>query len=197
MKLLKFKKVILPVIGIVFVVAGLLGLLSHWEKTITPIINPEPTQATGNIQDKMPTLVEEYQSGTPENITIPAVGVNLDVRLGYYNANSQTWTLSETSAHYATITKPANNKEGNTFIYGHNLPKVFEPLSGLRAGDIALIGTDNGKTFKYRLSRVTTASPNDTAVLNYSGAPVLTVQTCSGAWYEKRSLYWFDYVEVV
>lgn len=184
----------MPILGMALVAAGILGLFLHIQKT-TPIVfdyvNDTPVNAAQTSLGEV-----EYVSGKPVNISIPSIGMNLEVKPGYYNAASQSWTLSETAAHYATITKPANNKEGNTFIYGHNLPKVFEPLSGLKAGDIAYIGTDNGKTFKYRLNRVTVASPNDTAVLRYSGSPVLTIQTCSGAWYEKRSLFWFEYVEV-
>jgi LPXTG-site transpeptidase (sortase) family protein len=135
-------------------------------------------------------------SGQPVHLSIPSQGISLDVINGYYNPKTQTWSLSTDKAQYATITALPNNKSGNTFIYGHNRWEVFYHLPRVQLGDEAIITTTNNHTFTYKLSSVKTTNPNDVSLFSYQGPPVLTLQTCTGLWYQNRALFTFQLVGV-
>jgi LPXTG-site transpeptidase (sortase) family protein len=135
-------------------------------------------------------------SGQPARIQIPALAVDLPIIDGYYNANSKTWTLTKDKVQYATITPQPNNKEGNTFLYGHNRPEVFKVLSKIKSGDEVIITTTNGHTFTYTFRTAYETNPNDVSLFEYKGAPILTIQTCSGVWYQNRQLFTFDLTKV-
>jgi hypothetical protein len=34
--------------------------------------------------------------------------------------------------------------------------------------------------------------PTDATLFEYKGKPILTIQTCSGVWYQNRQLFTFD-----
>lgn len=139
-----------------------------------------------------PTLI----SGQPARIQIPALAVDLPVIDGYYNANSKTWTLTKDKVQYATITPQPNNKEGNTFLYGHNRPEVFKVLNKIKSGDEVIVTTTNGHIFTYTFRTAYETNPNDVSLFEYKGAPILTIQTCSGVWYQNRQLFTFDLTKV-
>ncbi len=132
--------------------------------------------------------------GKPSRLLIPRLGLDLQVADGTYNAKSKTWTLSKDKAHYALITALANNQAGNTFIYGHNRREVFANLSRLQPGDMVVVHTDNGHTFTYSFRSAYDTNPNDDSLFAYHGKPILTMQTCSGIWYQNRRLFTFDLV---
>ncbi len=135
-------------------------------------------------------------SGEPVRIQIPALHIDLPVIDGYYNKNSKTWTLTKDKVQYATITPQPNNREGNTFLYGHNRPGVFNVLNKVKPGDEVSIMTSNGHTFTYTFRTAYETSPNDVSLFEYKGAPILTIQTCSGVWYQNRQLFTFDLTKV-
>ncbi|HSX44978.1 MAG TPA: sortase [Candidatus Saccharimonadales bacterium] len=134
--------------------------------------------------------------GIPTRIVVPAEAIDLQVDKGYYNETTRTWSLSGTHAQYAVMTAQANNVGGNTFIYGHNNHKVFGKLLKIKAGDVVIIYTDNGHKFYYSYRTESDVKPDDTSLFNYQGPPILTVQTCSGAWYQNRRLFVFDLIRV-
>lgn len=179
-------------VGLFFIMVGLLlaspHLIQQLERT-----NSQPVYAAGITQagnDRKATI-----SGTPSHISIPSVDISVDVEPGHYNRSSQTWTLSLTKAEYATVTPPANNGGGNTFIYGHNRWAVFYKLLRAQTGDEAIITTTNHHTFVYKMVGRHDTSPNDTSLFHYQGPPILTLQTCSGLWYQHRSLFVFNLVK--
>lgn len=131
-------------------------------------------------------------SGLPEHIALPAVRISVDVAPGYYDKLNGSWSLSSTKAQYAVMTLPPNNKGGNTFIYGHALMNIFGRLLDARAGDLAIVTTYNHHTFTYKLVNQYDIRPNDTSLFNYRGAPILTLQTCSGMWYQNRRILVFS-----
>lgn len=130
-------------------------------------------------------------SGIPTGISIPSVNIQLTVEPGRYDKASDSWTLSGYNAHFAAATRPANNGGGNTFIYGHNNRHVFGPIKSIAPGAEARITTDVGNTFYYYLESVKTVEPSDVSVFTYTGAPIMTIQTCTGLWHEQRQLYTF------
>lgn len=135
-------------------------------------------------------------TGTPTHITIPSVGIDLNVIPGYYYPKSQTWTLSLNDAQYATMTAKPNNKSGDTFIYAHYRLHVFYTLPHVKAGDQAVITTANGHTFTYTFLSSTITSPDNTALFNYKGQPILVLQTCTGVQFQNRQLFVFNLSKV-
>ena len=139
-----------------------------------------------------PALVK----GKPTQLSIESIDLDIDVIDGRYDTVTKEWDLSTDKAHYALMTPEANNQVGNTFIYGHNRNEVFSTLDQTKVGDTALVETENGKIFEYRLRNIKEVAPTDVSLFEYTGDPILTIQTCSGSWYEKRKLFTFEFVEV-
>jgi len=137
------------------------------------------------------TITAEAVQGTPVHVEVSQVGVNIGVEKGYYNASNGKWTLSDTSAFYGTMTAPANSQTGNTFIYGHNANDIFGNLRDVQIGAEAIVTTDNGYKFYYTLQSFKAVSPNDVSLIQNTEVPTLTLQTCSGTWYQFRTLYTF------
>lgn len=135
-------------------------------------------------------------TGTPEQIAVPAVNISLKIIPGYYDPDSQSWTLSLTDAQWGVMTAKPNNKSGNTFIYAHARKNVFLDLPKVKPGDEAIILSDNGHTFNYRFISSVETAPTDTSLFDYKGKPVLVLQTCSGLWYQNRQLFTFELVKV-
>jgi LPXTG-site transpeptidase (sortase) family protein len=131
--------------------------------------------------------------GTPVKLDLPTLGVTLTVAPGNYDPATKTWSISTTKAHFANLTTKPNNIQGNTLIYGHYRSNVFAPLRKLKTSELAIVTTDNGRVFYYQLSTVRTVDPTDSAdVLATDGQPTLTLQTCTGLFYEKRQLFIFN-----
>lgn len=133
-------------------------------------------------------------TGTPKSIRLPQVGINLPVIDGTYDARSNTWSLTDDKAQFATITDKPNDYRGNTFIYGHDTSPVFASTSKLEKGDIAQVVTTNGHVFEYVYTGELTVDPTSTDVLEFNPTtPRLTLMTCSGLWSEHRRLMYFDF----
>lgn len=135
-----------------------------------------------------PTLV----SGKPIELILDDLKLKLIVTDGVYNNLTGQWSLSTNKAHYALLSTVPNNEEGNTLIYGHYRPEVFARLKRVQPGNEAIVLTDNGYRFIYRFRSTQAVNPTDTSIFAYRGAPMLTLQTCSGAWMQNRQLYSFD-----
>lgn len=150
-----------------------------------------------------PAVVEQIPlrqttvTGTPARIVIPSLAIDLAILPGEYDKSTGDWTLSSRNPHYATMTAPANNQAGNTFIYGHNNRHVFSGLWRLQPGALVEVYTDKNDKFVYEYRSTWTVVPEDVSLLSYTGSPILTVQTCSGSWYQHRQLFWFSFKEVV
>jgi LPXTG-site transpeptidase (sortase) family protein len=182
-------------IGIFFMLGGFLLSSQHfiqaWQQKNSQPVFAQPANQVSN------TPAKATVSGFPSHISLPNVGISIDIDPGYYNKTSQTWTLSLTKAEYATITPLPNNGGGNTFIYGHNRWEVFYKLLKVQAGDQAIITTTNNHKFTYQMTSRRDTSPTDSSLFTYQGPPVLTLQTCSGFWYQNRSLFVFKLVQAV
>jgi LPXTG-site transpeptidase (sortase) family protein len=181
-------------IGFFLILAGLLLGSSHFikywqQKNSQPVFAQSLTQ-----QSTLPA--KATVSGFPSHIAVPSVDISVDIDPGYYNKSSQQWTLSLTKAEYATITPLPNDANGNTFIYGHNRWDVFYKLLKVQAGDQAIVTTTNHHTFTYQMTGQRDTKPTDTSLFTYKGPPILTLQTCSGFWYQNRSLFVFKRVKV-
>lgn len=152
--------------------------------TIVAPINEELAKTTE------PTIV----SGDPTHLDILSLQMSLTVTEGVFNEKTGQWTLSLNKAHYANLSAKPNNKAGNTLIYGHYRPEVFARLHLIKIGSEAQVTTNNGYKFIYKLQSVHETSPSDTSLFSYTGSPQLILQTCSGAWFQHRQLFTFQFV---
>jgi len=134
--------------------------------------------------------------GKPVRLHIPSLGIDLPVVDGYYNAKTGKWTLTLDKVQYAVRTRPANNTSGLTFLYGHNRKGVLRDLFKIKLGAEAIIETDNGHQFVYVFDGAVETTPDNMSVFDYQGPPILTVQTCSGLWFQNRQLFTFSLKEV-
>lgn len=193
MKFLNRKKFI--ILGLALALIGLFGCLEVWRQT-----QPQPAPFTTRIVSAAPKPVipatPTYIEGDPAHLEVSSVNVSIDVIPGYYNARTQTWTSSITQAVFATMTAKPNNQTGGTFIYGHNRSSVFQRLLNAKIGDTAVVTTTNGHRFVYKLTSVHDTNPTDVSVLHYEGPPVLTLQTCSGVFYQYRRMFTFNLEQV-
>lgn len=139
-----------------------------------------------------PTTIE----GNPVHIDIPSLGLSLDIINGTYNTRTKQWTLTTDKVQYAVMTPPPNNASGNTFLYGHYRTGVFATLHDMKLGDQVVITTDNSHTFTYQLASIRVTDPTDTSVFSYTGKPILTIQTCTGLFFQNRQLFTFNLVGV-
>lgn len=179
-------------VGLVLMVAGIcLFVLRDSNAFNKSAPTPPPSHATVWVAPKPDTI-----TGTPTVIKLPSLGLSLPVINGYYNAHAQSWTLTNDSVQYATITPPPNNAGGNTFFYGHYRPGVFATLHTIKPGAQAIVSTDSGHTFTYTFisSRITT--PIDDSIFSYQGPPILTIQTCSGLFFQNRQFFTFNLTSV-
>lgn len=192
-----FKKRFVIIFGAVVLIAGLVMSVpyvsefmraKHQLATQKPITVSAPAASTDTT---IPTI-----AGTPSHIEFPSVNISVNVDPGYYNASKGTWTVGPTDAYWATPTAQPNNKTGNTYIYGHNRNQVFTRLLNAQVGDTAILTTSNGYTFTYKLTSLKDVDPSDTGVMDQTVAPTLSVQTCSGVYYQHRRIYTFAFVEV-
>ena len=110
------------------------AVLSKNVSAQAPVQAYKPTIAFTPTPVPTPVLVE----GEPVHLSIPRLNINLDIINGVYDPTTQTWTLTDNKAEYATITTEPNNESGNTLIYGHNIDQVFYPTAGLEPGDLLL-----------------------------------------------------------
>jgi LPXTG-site transpeptidase (sortase) family protein len=172
---------------------GGFSLFNTWrhQQGVAPISTVEALKSNQPVENQEPEI-----SGRPVHITIPSQDIDLSVIPGYYYPSNKSWTLSLNNAQYATMTAPANNKSGDTFIYAHNRRGVFLNLPKVQPGDIAQVTTNNGHVFIYKFSASTVTTPEDTSLFNYKGKPVLVLQTCTGLWYQNRQLFTFNLVKV-
>lgn len=134
--------------------------------------------------------------GRPVSIEIPSVNIALPVVDGSYDPASKTWSLSKDKVQFDTSSTLPNSRQNNTFMYGHATDAVFGRLLKLQPDALAIVKTDSGFVFTYKLTSHEVVDPKNTAVLKYSGPSRLMLQTCTGPTLsEYRQLFYFSYVD--
>lgn len=135
-------------------------------------------------------------STIPLRIQINRLGIDLAVAKGYYNPDTAAWTLGNNEAFFAVGSAEINTEKGNTLIYGHNNKTAFDKLLDVKNGDEVRITGADGHVYIYNFRYAQDVKPNQTSLFGYNGRPILTLQTCSGFWYQNRRLSVFDYVRM-
>jgi LPXTG-site transpeptidase (sortase) family protein len=192
MKVNRFK--ILNLIGGVLLVAGLaVALVGLQVRRSNTLVQAQPA-LTRMVQPA--PLEPSAQTGEAVSLTVPSVGIKSPVIDGAFNAKSGQWTLTLDKVQFATMTQHPNDKQGLTFMYGHNRREVFNRLPAIQPGAVAEIKTSNGLTFRYRFVSSKVTKPNDVSIFSYDGKPILVLQTCTGLFYQNRQLFTFEFVGV-
>lgn len=193
MKKLTLQKVIV-LLGVVLLIGGTALLVSIIRSRETSRVAAPSITNAAKPAVASPTAV----TGDPVRLQIPSLKMDLSIIPGYYNAKTQQWTLTTDKVQYATLTPKPNNENGNTFLYGHYRSEVFARLHTIKPQSEAIITTANGHTFTYKLNGVKVVNPEESAeVLDYQGKPILTIQTCTGLFFQNRQLFIFDLEKVV
>jgi len=135
--------------------------------------------------------------GQPSELILPSLNLDLPVVPGVYNPQTKTWTLTLDKVQYASETPEPNTISGNTFIYGHYRKGVLATLHTIQPNAEAVVKTSNGHSFYYQLVNVRTTDPADASVFQYAGKPILTIQTCTGLFFQNRQLFTFNLVRAV
>ncbi|HEX7963590.1 MAG TPA: sortase [Candidatus Saccharimonadales bacterium] len=185
--------------GTLLCVVGAIGAAPtiYFNTTKHGTVSAQPAFPTPKTtQTPASTPVKPVISGHPNNISIPSVKIDTPVVDGQFNPKTQEWTLNLHTAHWGVMTPEPNDTAGNTYIYGHYRPEVFAYLHVIKPGAEAYVTTDNGYRFVYTYQDSVTVDPTDTSLFSYQGPPILTVQTCSGTWFQNRTLYKFTFTRV-
>ncbi len=179
------------ILGILLVAVGSAVLITIIRNQRSSEVIPGTVTTTQAVQAPASSI-----QGYPSLLQIPSLNLNLAVIPGIYNPKNKTWTLSLDKVQYAVMTPQPNNIGGNTFIYGHYRSAVFATLHTIKPGAQAIVKTTNGHTFTYKLSSVKVTAPSDISPFNYTGTPILTLQTCTGILFQNRQLFTFNLVTV-
>lgn len=131
----------------------------------------------------------DIKQGIPNRIAIPSLSIDIPVKVGIYNDADDNWSLDGHNAFFAKPSALVNNLRGNSLIYGHRLPAVFEKLPALNVQDEVIVYTDSGYTFHYNYQSREEVEPTDVSVFSDFGPPTLTLQSCTGGWNQYRVLY--------
>lgn len=146
-----------------------------------------------SVAESQPTF--QLIEGKPVRIVVPGSDIDIVLDEGYYSPTDESWTLSDTHAQFAMMSVLANNHSGNTFVYGHGTDSIFGNLSTRPPieGSVAILYTAEGYVFEYEFDSSRSVTPTETSALDYSGPPVLTIQTCTGTFSEWRTMYRFGF----
>lgn len=176
--------------------AGLLNLavgVMFYTVNITPI--PVSANTAPPVQQAAPKAIPATQ-GIPVHVVVPAVSIDLPVKVGSYNPDNASWDVDLDNAYYADISMPVNNSNGTTLIYGHAQSQIFETLPEIPPNAEAIVHTDTGYIFRYQYTTSQLVPPTDVSVFTASGPPKLVLQTCIGVYSELRGLYSFKLVAI-
>jgi len=166
----------------------IISLVIYFNQQATSVNGLTPTSSEPTIVK--PTAIYGY----PKRLLIPSLNMDLQVIPGEYNPNTHAWTLTRDKVQYAVMTAQPNNDNGNTLIYGHYRREVFSRLRFVAPDAEAIVITDNGYKFVYKFKSFKVVQPSDGTIFKYKGKPQLTLQTCTGVFFQNRQLFDFDFV---
>jgi len=138
---------------------------------------------------------EVIDYGVPSHISIESVGINLNIEVGEYDYDKQTWTLTNGFAYWANLSDPILTSNSNTVIYAHNQVNEFYKTKYLEVGDIIKIKTDLGKEVSFRYVSDTVVSPSrGDLIMAESSVSQLTLITCNGVFSENRRIIYAEMI---
>jgi sortase A len=141
----------------------------------SPTTGPTTTTTTPSAALTVAPTTPDPKVGTPIGLmTIPRIGMNGAAIVEGTDENQ----LQEGPGHY--LGTPLPGQGGNAAIAGHRTTygAPFYNLNELQPGDPIMIQTSQG-SFTYQVVTAHVVSPSNTAVLDASTGPELTLTTCN------------------
>ncbi len=136
-------------------------------------------------------------SGQPSQLIVDRLGISLPIDEGIYDVENDSWNLSNGTVYFANMTSLPNNKNGSTFLYGHNQDDTLAKLGDLAVGDKILIETENNHKFTYRYEKDEYIMPDQTSILYEKPAkPRVVIAICESLFGITRRIMYFNLVEV-
>lgn len=135
------------------------------------------------------------QIGMPKKISLPRLGIDLDVVRGDYDQENNQWTLDKNHAFFVAPGQTPLSLTAKPLIYGHNIPAVFRNLDGIADGELMYITDDSGRIlqFKYLGSRVVEPGQSD-ALNDFHPNTDITLLTCTSVTFKNRKLLFFNFI---
>lgn len=126
---------------------------------------------------------EIAQVAIPQQLTIPDIGIDLDILPT--RIVDGVWEISDSSAsHLETSSNPGQN--GNIVIYGHNKQDLLGNLKRAKVGQTIYIVTADRGLHTYQIQEILTVDPTDIEVVQPTTTEILTIYTCTGFLDSKR-----------
>lgn len=137
-----------------------------------PVTQVPPTTSNNNPSIPPKPAVKSVSGGVIGHISIPAIGVDRDIREGI-----DLPILNQSPGHYPHSPKPC--RAGNAAIAGHRTTygAPFNKLDLLKSGDVINITTPEGDC-TYRYLRTEIVSPTNISVVMPKGGNFLTLTAC-------------------
>ena len=127
--------------------------------------------------------VQERQS-VPILLKTPSLGFNLKVEeTGIMNGE---WQVPVSNlGHLAVSARPGEGD--NIVIYGHNKKSIFGKLGQMKAGDIVVVESEEGKEWEYQVIEKIVVNPDRMDLVGKTDEEILTLYTCTG-WLDSKRL---------
>lgn len=146
------------------------------------------------VSEEAPVVIES----APTRLTVERLGIDLEVKPGYYDSFSKEWTIDNTSAFFATKSQKPGTSPGTTFIYGHNRKSAFGDLAKISTGDKVTLKLEDGHIATYEYARDVRVSPETTSIITEkSEYPQLVLMTCDGLFSDARRIMYFTLKEII
>jgi len=173
--------------------SGLQSLSSQAASPPKPQVLSASETVTPATKDNTARAAEAIVAGKPQRVVVESLGIDLPVSDGSFDEAAGEWTLGYDRAYFATPTVLANESYGSTLIYAHNLEGLFAPLHRIAPGATLAVYTDNGLIFRYTFLSSVDVAPGAVQFIDSDGPPQVVLQTCTGNWSERRSLFTFAF----
>lgn len=128
-----------------------------------------------------PTLATEFTEN-PTQVIIPSADISLKVHPARIIFN--TWEVSLDGASFGEGTAIPGNR-GNTAIFAHARPGLFENLPKVKKGDMIHVFTDSD-WFVYQVEETSVVTPDRVDILEPDNTYEITLYTCVGENYSER-----------
>lgn len=131
------------------------------------------------------TAVAEFKSKGVKPIHIKSYPVGVDIDIKDTTINNGVWAINPNNANYL-INSAGIGDNGNIIIYGHNKDDIMGPIRHIQIGAIIEVKGNDGKNYKYEVTKIDTVDPNNLSYIDTKNTETLTLYTCTGFLDSKR-----------
>lgn len=176
--------------GLAYLALALFGILPPSVNLLLPVLEPAPEPVDSGDGYELPAAPENAAAAPatrtlPSHVSIPAIGVDADVRVpGSVDVTTLDHLLSLGAVYYPGS---GSLEAGNVFIFGHSTNwsvvrnqayKTFNDLDKLQPGDYIYLDA-GGQTATYEVENVRVA-PDSEVLVSFAGDDRrLTLSTCN------------------